>query len=79
MRMTRHRALVWMRIWYGFNAVLLLAGAAFGLYVYPSMRGDWPILIGSLGFAFLGAALLWRTIIGWKRPSDTLVPPLRRY
>jgi len=70
---------MWLRIYYGFSAVLLLVVAAFVLYIYTTDRSNWPDLVIAVGCGALGAALLWKTIVGFKDPKDLLVPPLDRF
>ena len=70
---------MWLRAFYGFTAILIFGVAGFGLYLYNASRSDWPVLVIGVGFGLLGAALLWRTVVGWKRPTDMLVPPPNRY
>lgn len=63
--------LFWPRVWWGIQAVFALGIGALGILVIVTRQWTLlPMSILMLGFGALGAGLLWRSIVGWKKPSD---------
>ena len=66
--MTGHRREAWLRGFYGFQGLLFLTAAGFGVAITGGHEWTGWILVA--GLTYLGAIQLWRAVVGWKRAED---------